>query len=151
MKERAGLGKPGEVHLVGADKRMRSDSFLDPVNHSVKASFAEYTEMYGYHDLFLVNEELSSQAEQLQGAMEFFKKGGFENVGIIQQTGVAGKKRRIAYPHGRIGKATGRNPGAGQSEGIDFRSHCRAHVHGGQGFIDYIHQRRRLESHGMHP
>jgi len=40
MQERTGLGKTGEVYLVGADKLMRSDSFLDPVNHSVKASFA---------------------------------------------------------------------------------------------------------------
>ncbi|MCP4679392.1 MAG: methyl-accepting chemotaxis protein, partial [Deltaproteobacteria bacterium] len=40
MQERTGLGKTGEVYLVGADKLMRSDSFLDPTNHSVKASFA---------------------------------------------------------------------------------------------------------------
>ncbi|MBU4297101.1 MAG: methyl-accepting chemotaxis protein [Desulfobulbaceae bacterium] len=40
MQERIGLGKTGEVYLVGADKLMRSDSFLDPTNHSIKASFA---------------------------------------------------------------------------------------------------------------
>ena len=40
MKERTGLGKTGETYLVGSDKLMRSDSFLDPTNHSVKASFA---------------------------------------------------------------------------------------------------------------
>ncbi len=40
MGVRAGLGKTGETYLVGPDKLMRSDSFLDPVNHSVKASFA---------------------------------------------------------------------------------------------------------------
>jgi len=39
MQERTGLGKTGEVYLVGSDKLMRSDSFLDPTNHSVKASF----------------------------------------------------------------------------------------------------------------
>ncbi len=39
MKERTGLGKTGETYLIGADKLMRSDSFLDPVNHSVSASF----------------------------------------------------------------------------------------------------------------
>lgn len=39
MTERTGLGKTGETYLVGQDKRMRSDSFLDPVNHSVIASF----------------------------------------------------------------------------------------------------------------
>ncbi len=40
MTERAGMGKTGESYLVGADKLMRSDSYLDPVNHTVKASFA---------------------------------------------------------------------------------------------------------------
>jgi methyl-accepting chemotaxis protein len=38
MQERAGMGKTGETYLVGPDKLMRSDSFLDPKNHSVKAS-----------------------------------------------------------------------------------------------------------------
>ena len=40
MQERSGMGKTGETYLVGTDKLMRSDSFLDPDNHSVKASFA---------------------------------------------------------------------------------------------------------------
>jgi methyl-accepting chemotaxis protein len=40
MQERTGMGKTGETYLVGPDKLMRSDSFLDPVNHSVKGSFA---------------------------------------------------------------------------------------------------------------
>jgi len=40
MQERSGLGKTGETYLVGSDKLMRSDSFLDPTGHSVKASFA---------------------------------------------------------------------------------------------------------------
>lgn len=40
MQERTGMGKTGEVYLVGPDKLMRSDSFLDPTNHAVKASFA---------------------------------------------------------------------------------------------------------------
>jgi methyl-accepting chemotaxis protein len=39
MKERSGLGKSGETYIVGSDKLMRSDSFLDPDNHSVAASF----------------------------------------------------------------------------------------------------------------
>ncbi|MDO8453012.1 MAG: cache domain-containing protein, partial [Sulfurimonas sp.] len=39
MNERTGMGKSGETYLVGADKLMRSDSFLDPTNHSIKASF----------------------------------------------------------------------------------------------------------------
>ncbi|MDM8541907.1 methyl-accepting chemotaxis protein [Desulfococcaceae bacterium HSG9] len=40
MQERTGMGKTGETYLIGADKLMRSDSFLDPTNHSVLASFA---------------------------------------------------------------------------------------------------------------
>ena len=38
--ERTGMGDTGEVYIVGPDKLMRSDSFLDPTNHSLKASFA---------------------------------------------------------------------------------------------------------------
>jgi methyl-accepting chemotaxis protein len=41
MTERTGLGKTGETYLVGPDQLMRSDSFLDPKNHSVAASFAD--------------------------------------------------------------------------------------------------------------
>ncbi len=40
MQQRDGMGKSGESYLVGSDKLMRSDSFLDPTNHSVKGSFA---------------------------------------------------------------------------------------------------------------
>jgi len=47
MQERSGLGKTGETYLVGADKLMRSDSFLDPQGHSVKASFAGTVEKNG--------------------------------------------------------------------------------------------------------
>jgi methyl-accepting chemotaxis protein len=39
MGERAGMGKSGETYLVGSDKLMRSDSFLDSKHHSVVASF----------------------------------------------------------------------------------------------------------------
>jgi methyl-accepting chemotaxis protein len=39
MAERAGLGETGETYLVGPDLLMRSDSYLDPENHSVAASF----------------------------------------------------------------------------------------------------------------
>ncbi|MFH1416875.1 MAG: methyl-accepting chemotaxis protein [Planctomycetota bacterium] len=41
MAVRDGMGKSGETYLVGQDKLMRSDSFLDSVNHTVKASFAD--------------------------------------------------------------------------------------------------------------
>jgi len=40
MSLRAGLGETGETYLVGSDGLMRSDSFLDPVHHTVIASFA---------------------------------------------------------------------------------------------------------------
>ncbi|MDM8540061.1 methyl-accepting chemotaxis protein [Desulfococcaceae bacterium HSG9] len=40
MMQRTGMGKTGEIYLVGSDKLMRSDAFLDPTNHSVKMSFA---------------------------------------------------------------------------------------------------------------
>ena len=40
MQQRDGMGKTGETYLVGQDKLMRSDSFLDTVNHTVEASFA---------------------------------------------------------------------------------------------------------------
>lgn len=40
MQERSGMGETGETYLVGSDQLMRSDSYLDPTNHSVKASFA---------------------------------------------------------------------------------------------------------------
>ena len=41
MNQRTGMGRTGETYLIGADKLMRSDSFLDPVNHTVVASFAD--------------------------------------------------------------------------------------------------------------
>ena len=40
MQNREGMGETGETYLVGPDKLMRSDSFLDPQGHSVEASFA---------------------------------------------------------------------------------------------------------------
>ena len=40
MQERTGMGETGESYLVGPENLMRSDSFLDPENHSVEASFA---------------------------------------------------------------------------------------------------------------
>ena len=41
MTEREGMGETGETYLVGPDRLMRSDSFLDPTYHSVKASFTD--------------------------------------------------------------------------------------------------------------
>jgi methyl-accepting chemotaxis protein len=40
MGVREGMGETGESYLVGDDLRMRSNSFLDPQGHTVKASFA---------------------------------------------------------------------------------------------------------------
>lgn len=40
MQIREGMGQTGETYLIGPDNRMRSDSFLDPVNRTVVASFA---------------------------------------------------------------------------------------------------------------
>lgn len=40
MQQREGMGETGESYLVGEDLRMRSDSYLDPKNHSLQASFA---------------------------------------------------------------------------------------------------------------
>lgn len=40
MNQRDGMGVSAEAYLVGEDKRMRSDSYLDPKGRSVIASFA---------------------------------------------------------------------------------------------------------------
>jgi len=40
MTFRAGYGESQEDYLVGKDKLMRSDSYLDPKNHSLRASFS---------------------------------------------------------------------------------------------------------------
>jgi methyl-accepting chemotaxis protein len=47
MQERSGMGETGETYLVGSDKKMRSDSYLDPQGHSVKASFAGTVQQNG--------------------------------------------------------------------------------------------------------
>ena len=47
MQDRSGMGKTGETYLVGPDKRMRSDSYLDKQGHSLKASFAGTIEKNG--------------------------------------------------------------------------------------------------------
>ena len=47
MLERSGMGKTGETYLVGKDKLMRSDSFIDPSGHSVKESFKGNVENNG--------------------------------------------------------------------------------------------------------
>ncbi|MFA5454890.1 MAG: methyl-accepting chemotaxis protein [Sulfurimonas sp.] len=43
MQYRGGYGESQEDYLVGGDKLMRSDSYLDPKGHSLQASFANPT------------------------------------------------------------------------------------------------------------
>ncbi len=47
MQERTGMGETGETYLVGTDKRLRTDSYLDPAGHSVRASFGGTIEKNG--------------------------------------------------------------------------------------------------------
>jgi len=58
MQQREGMGETGETYLVGADKLMRSDSFLDPKGHSLKASFAGNVQNNGV-DTDAANDALS--------------------------------------------------------------------------------------------
>ncbi|MGI3004366.1 methyl-accepting chemotaxis protein [Shewanella algae] len=65
MQIREGMGQSGETYLVGADKRMRSDSFLDPVNRTVKASFAGTVKQNGI-DTQAVEQALKGQSGVMQ-------------------------------------------------------------------------------------
>ncbi|MBT4287404.1 MAG: HAMP domain-containing protein [Deltaproteobacteria bacterium] len=60
MQQRDGMGKTGETYLVGPDKLMRSDSYLDQQGHSVKASFAGTVENNGV-DTEAANQALSGK------------------------------------------------------------------------------------------
>ena len=62
MQQRAGMGQTGETYLVGPDKRMRSDSFLDPEGHAVKASFAGTVQANGC-DTEATREALAGQTD----------------------------------------------------------------------------------------
>jgi methyl-accepting chemotaxis protein len=62
MQQREGMGKSGETYLIGSDKRMRSDSFLDPTGHSVKASFAGSIKENGV-DTDAANEALAGKTD----------------------------------------------------------------------------------------
>ena len=61
MQERTGMGKTGETYIVGSDKLMRSDSFLDPVNHSLIASFKNPNQ--GSVNTQAVNEALNGKSD----------------------------------------------------------------------------------------
>ena len=47
MKERTGMGESGETYLVGSDKLMRSDFYLDSVGHSIQSSLGGTVEKNG--------------------------------------------------------------------------------------------------------
>ena len=59
MHLRAGYGKSQEDYLVGKDKLMRSDSYLNPKDYSLKASFANNTKI----DTNASNEALSGKQD----------------------------------------------------------------------------------------
>jgi len=60
MGIREGMGETGESYLVGSDLRMRSNSFLDPKGHTVKASFSGSVEKNGV-DTEAANRALSGE------------------------------------------------------------------------------------------
>jgi len=61
MQERTGMGETGETYLVGPEKRMRSDSYLDPEGHSVLASFTGTVEDNGV-DTVATQQALAGQS-----------------------------------------------------------------------------------------
>lgn len=65
MQERSGMGKTGETYLVGSDKLMRSDSYLDPVTHSVIASFKDPEK--GSVDTEMLNRALKGDTDNIIG------------------------------------------------------------------------------------
>ncbi len=58
MQFRKGYGDSQEDYLVGPDKLMRSDSYLDPEGHSVKSSFANNTKV----DTLAINHAMEGKA-----------------------------------------------------------------------------------------
>ena len=61
MQFRKGYGESQEDYLVGQDKLMRSDSFLEPKGHSLKASFANPSS--GKVDTVAVKESFSGKQD----------------------------------------------------------------------------------------
>ncbi|QOY51913.1 methyl-accepting chemotaxis protein [Candidatus Sulfurimonas baltica] len=61
IQHRIGYGDSQEDYLVGSDKLMRSDSFLDTKNHTLKASFANPSK--GSVDTEASNEALSGKSD----------------------------------------------------------------------------------------
>ncbi|MEL4282696.1 MULTISPECIES: methyl-accepting chemotaxis protein [Shewanella] len=67
MQIREGMGDSGETYLIGPDNRMRSDSFLDPQNRTVSASFAGTIAQNGV-DTLAVKAALAGQ----EGVMQIY-------------------------------------------------------------------------------
>lgn len=65
MQIREGMGQSGETYLIGPNNRMRSDSFLDPVNRTVTASFAGTVAQNGV-DTQAVKEALAGKTGVMQ-------------------------------------------------------------------------------------
>ncbi len=59
---REGMGRTGEIYLVGTDLRMRSNSFNDPVNRTVKASLSGTIAQNGV-DSKSVRESLAGESD----------------------------------------------------------------------------------------
>ncbi|MDM8525764.1 methyl-accepting chemotaxis protein [Desulfococcaceae bacterium HSG8] len=62
MQQREGMGKSGETYLVGSDNLMRSDSYKDKTDRSVKASFANPSG--GSVDTVAAAEAISGRTDQ---------------------------------------------------------------------------------------
>ncbi|MDD2449032.1 MAG: methyl-accepting chemotaxis protein [Sulfurimonas sp.] len=84
MQQRSGYGKTQEDYLVGPDKLMRSDSFINNSTHSIRASFANPAKG-------TVDTQASRDA--LEGKTD-----------IIMATGYDGNQILLAYSHIDIGK-----------------------------------------------
>jgi len=85
MQERTGLGQTGETYLVGPDKLMRSDSFLDPENHSLRASFAH--QKTGSVDTEAVREALNGQTGTRQ-TLDYNNKPVLSSFDLINFSGL---------------------------------------------------------------
>jgi methyl-accepting chemotaxis protein len=89
MQERTGMGKTGETLLVGPDLRLRSNSSLDPTEHSIEASFVGTVERNGM------------DGEAVQAAL-----AGETGTGVSFDTDYRGRDVIIAHAPVRFGTLT---------------------------------------------
>jgi len=61
MENRKGMGQTGESYLVGPDLKMRSNSYLDPIEHSVKTSLSGTVEENGI-DSMMIRQALAGKS-----------------------------------------------------------------------------------------